>query len=473
MQKFLSKFSVAFHLALLSVAPLFVYDRFGSDCTATVLLWLSLICGVVMFLEPSRRKGETLSVSRRRVFSSVSKDPVFWIFLVVTLIAAVRCVNDGVALAFDAEEMKWSISGPGIGYLPGSVAGTGYLPFSVSVASMVVILGCSHALGRAARIQYLVFSCIFAAVIAIVKLAALASGESWAVAAGNAALTDSSYSGTGFGVFMLAGTAAFAGIFELRWNRLLLLLSISIGSCMAGLFVFSPMHVLLLFVVGLLLAVIFSVFYAGRYCDKSIVFRLLSGIVMALFIPVICVLWMSSNEIVASRVAPFAAIENFRLFPENYWRVRDVCSSVAMKVWNKEHWLGGGLGSFALDIQFYATPAERIVLKEGHRTAVNGWLQILAESGLVGMLSILLAACGVLFSFCRRLISSIGIVCYYPAPVLGTVCALTVCAQGFFDVTFFRPEAVIPLAGIFSIGSGSFISAANNRTDVKNILNNG
>jgi hypothetical protein len=472
-QKFLSKFSVAFHLALLSVAPLFVYDKFGSESTAVVLLWLSLISSIFILVEPSRRKGETLSVSRRRVLQAILKDPVFWVFLVVASIAAIRYFNDGVALAFNAEDMKWHISSPAVEYLPGSVTGAGLLPFSIVVAAMVVALGCSHALGRAARIHYLVFSCVLAAIVAIVKLASLAQGDSWAVAAANATLLQSSYSGTGFGIFMLAGVSAFIGIFELRWNVLLLFLAIGIGTCMTGLFVFSPIHVLLLFVIAFLIMVICSVTYAGRYCDRSIVFKFLSGIVMAFFIPVISVLWMSSNEIVTSRIAPFADLENFKLFPEKYWKVREICSSIALKVWNKEHWLGTGIGSFAIDIPFHAKPVDWIVLKEGYNTAINGWWQILAECGLIGILSILLVFGGMLFSFLRRFILSLGIISYYPAAALGIISSTVVLSQGFFDLTFLRPEVIVPIVALFSIGTGSFISASNNRTDVKNASDNG
>jgi hypothetical protein len=272
---------------------------------------------------------------------------------------------------------------------------------------------------------------------------------------------------------MLAGVSAFIGIFELRWNVLLLFLAIGIGTCMTGLFVFSPIHVLLLFVIAFLIMVICSVTYAGRYCDRSIVFKFLSGIVMAFFIPVISVLWMSSNEIVTSRIAPFADLENFKLFPEKYWKVREICSSIALKVWNKEHWLGTGIGSFAIDIPFHAKPVDWIVLKEGYNTAINGWWQILAECGLIGILSILLVFGGMLFSFLRRFILSLGIISYYPAAALGIISSTVVLSQGFFDLTFLRPEVIVPIVALFSIGTGSFISASNNRTDVKNASDNG
>jgi O-antigen ligase len=161
------------------------------------------------------------------------------------------------------------------------------------------------------------------------------------------------------------------------------------------------------------------------------------------------------------------------LFPEKYWKVREICSSIALKVWNKEHWLGTGIGSFAIDIPFHAKPVDWIVLKEGYNTAINGWWQILAECGLIGILSILLVFGGMLFSFLRRFILSLGIISYYPAAALGIISSTVVLSQGFFDLTFLRPEVIVPIVALFSIGTGSFISASNNRTDVKNASDNG
>ena len=90
MQKAISKYGLAAHLALLAVAPLFLFPFCGAVWTARVLLWLSFLAFVWTLVEPSRRQGEMLHDARFRVFLSVFRDPLFWFSLFLSLVAFVR-----------------------------------------------------------------------------------------------------------------------------------------------------------------------------------------------------------------------------------------------------------------------------------------------------------------------------------------------------------------------------------------------
>ena len=90
MQKFISKYALAAHLALLAVAPLFLSPLVGEGTVATVLLWLSPLAAAWVLLEPSRRADEMLHDARVRVASLIASDPLFW-FLLLAVVLAYAC----------------------------------------------------------------------------------------------------------------------------------------------------------------------------------------------------------------------------------------------------------------------------------------------------------------------------------------------------------------------------------------------
>ena len=102
MQKFIAKFGCAAHLAVLTVAPLFLFPFVEREMLAVVMLWLSLPAALWAILEPSVRGGEHLHNARRRVLRGMLRDPLLWALLVVVVITGVRAVNVGIALAYDA-----------------------------------------------------------------------------------------------------------------------------------------------------------------------------------------------------------------------------------------------------------------------------------------------------------------------------------------------------------------------------------
>ena len=101
MQKAIAKYGLAAHLALVAVAPLFLFPFFGDVVVAKVLLWLALPAACWVLLEPSVRRGEMPHDARRRVFRAIVRDPLFWTFLAVLVVTGLRALNTGVALEYD------------------------------------------------------------------------------------------------------------------------------------------------------------------------------------------------------------------------------------------------------------------------------------------------------------------------------------------------------------------------------------
>jgi hypothetical protein len=152
-QKFISKYALAAHLALAAVAPLPLM-RFFEASAATAMLWITGFAFVWMLLSPSVFSGERINEARRRLVRSMFSDPLIWVMVLLVLTSGVRALNGGIKMAYDAETMVWSISPAAFPLLPGTVDGCGYLPFATSVLAAVLIAGCRHALGKAARMAF-------------------------------------------------------------------------------------------------------------------------------------------------------------------------------------------------------------------------------------------------------------------------------------------------------------------------------
>ena len=169
-QRFIAKYGLAAHLALLAVAPLFLFPFFADGIVTETLLWLSLVSALWMVFEPSMRAGESLSDSRHRVARAILRDPLFWILLVMVAFSGFRALNTGIALSYNAETSAWYVSDQAFPLLPGSVKGSGGLSFSATVAFSVLLQAGRHSLGRAARQFFLLVSSSLAGLAAVICL---------------------------------------------------------------------------------------------------------------------------------------------------------------------------------------------------------------------------------------------------------------------------------------------------------------
>ena len=458
MQNFISKYALAAHIAFLAASPLFLFPWFGETEIASVMLWLSFICAAWYFLEPSRRNEEMMHDARNRVVRSLLKDPLFWAFVVLAALGALRIFNDGVALTYDVAVGKWSLNDVTVSFVPSCVRGGGRLEFAMIVALATVTETCRHALGKSARTSFLSFLSVFAGIAAIVAAAACFFGWGKAPLMAECQLSTSSYVGAAFGICLLAGMAALVGAFEKGWSNFLLLYSFAIGACATGLYFFAPVYVILIYVIALVVMFVFVVSYAGIVCDRTVAFKTVAAVIMAAIVPAICCMWLTPKTVEAARLAPFTD-ENFALLSQNYWKTREICSAVAAKVWNASPWLGSGLGSFGLDANFNAAPGDWAVLPPAQSCAVNGWWHLLAERGLVGAISCAIILVMLVVTFVSRIVKSSLGHSFLPAGVLSLLVFAAVAVQTFFDVSVFRADVALSLFAVLSVGASSFVRA--------------
>ena len=218
MHKAISKYGLAAHLALLAVAPLFLYPFCGDVWTARAVIWLSLIAAAWTVLEPSRRADETLHDARFRVASSIALDPLFWFSIVLVLIAAVRWLNGGIGMVYDAEKSVWSLSEARIPFLPGATDDSGYLPFAAVVGVAVLIQAGRHALGKSARVCFLFVAALLSGLAAVVAGLACVFENPVALRYATCSTVDATYPGVAFGLCFMGSMVAIAGAFE-AWKE--------------------------------------------------------------------------------------------------------------------------------------------------------------------------------------------------------------------------------------------------------------
>jgi hypothetical protein len=437
-QKFLSKYALAAHLALLAVAPLLLFPFFGPSETAVVLIWMSLMTAFWLFLEPSRRVNEYLYNARRRVFKSVFADPLFWIFFLFVVIAVIRWLNAGISLVFDlsGDNWNWVVTAPKIPWLPGSSGDAGFFALATLIAVMTSVLTCRHALGKSARTMVVFLSSFFAAIAALVAILRLGASVAY----------DGSFAGSAFGIFFLASIAALAGMFEAGWNRAFLLFSFAVGGTFVGLWYFAPKFIVAFYsVAGVVLALI-AALYVAVTKGISAFFKFVVALIIAAAIPLAMIKIYAPPELVEAK----SAILTFNLFSADYYETRKMYGDVAAGVWRDGNiWHGAGIGYLPLFIE--KTMAESAWVS----SVPHGWWQLLAERGFIGLGMFVLPFAVLLFLLVRRLIAYGITHIFWPFLLLGVSAVSVVVCEGFYDVSFTRAEVLVPSALLFTLSLGS------------------
>jgi len=452
-QKLIAKYGTAVHLALLAVAPLFLFPFFSDSETATVLLWLSLPAFSWAILSPSLRSGEALHNARQRVMKSVRSDPLFWTSLGLVLLTGVRALNGGISLVYDAEVAKWSLSKPVLEILPGSVEGAGRLPFSVMVAVTALLLGCRHSLGPSARMAFLMLSSTFAGMAAVLSILVGANGCEVIRSAITCSEVSSFYVGVAYYLHLLGGTVALLAAFERKWNWMMPLFGLAIGGTAAAGYLFSPVIVTVVFASAEVLLLLYVVIFAMKTLAASGEFKLLVVSGLSLVLGGLLVMTLEP-DVTMSRVALIKAME---FLPDSFVSVRKALSDVALRSWLSNLWLGTGLGSFPYAFRFYAETTDWQLVRAGAQSVPNGWWFLLAERGIVGAMIIGLPVGFLVFTYLRRMIGWISWRTYcHPACCLGPLVLAALAVSGMYGCALFRADVMIVAVALLAVSANSF-----------------
>ena len=455
MQKLIAKYGLAAHLAILAVAPLFLFPFCATGTVAWVLVWLSLPVALWTVLEPSLRGGEHLHDARRRVVKAVFRDPLFWASLVLVVFTGFRALNSGISLSYNAEASVWLISSPTFPILPGVVGSAGDLSFAVALACVVLLQACRHSLGRSARMAFLLLASFLSGLAAIIALVSLHEGAAGALALlpsdGGAAR---SFIALAFGLHLIGGLVALIAIAEYRWRFSFFLLLPAIGGNAAGLFAFAPTYLSAAFAVAGILMLAYALVFSFRAFPSSDGFKLMVIGGIALVLGGLLVAAILPKTVMDERLTSFT---NRAFFPERFWEIRGVLSAVAFKSWISHIWIGTGIDSFPMDFRFAAQDADWAALPRGATAVANGWWHLLVERGLVGAVFFVLPFGFLLFTYGRRLAGGVRARVFpHPACLIAPVALALFVATGFVDCSPLRAEALMAMCTYLAVSAAAF-----------------
>lgn len=439
---------------MLAVAPLFLCPFFGDGVIATVLLWLSLLTWPWMVFEPSKHVDEHVGEARRRVAKAMLHDPCFWALLVLVAFTAFRACNTGIAFRYDAEASSWYVSSAKFPILPGVVGAAGDLPFAASVAMFVLLQSCRHCLGRAARKVFLLTASSLSGLAAIVTLIAIHEGCASAFAQLlSADAICHSFSGFAFGLYLLVGMVALVAMSDYHAGTACLGLFSIAGNC-AGLFAFAPAYLAVALLAGSVLGLIYAATYGCVKLRGSSGFRMLA-IAFILIAAAGGLAYVTlPKEAMELTLAPYLEL---KFFPARFWEMREVLTAISIKSWLSNLWIGTGLGSFPFDVRFGAAEADWAVLPSDGSTLAYGWLLLLAERGIAGMVFFVLPLGFLLFTYGRRMVG--GIMqkeMPHPECVIAPVALAVFVAAGFYDCSPLRVEVVMALGALLAVSAAAF-----------------
>lgn len=428
--RIVTKYGLAAHLALLASLPVALTPFLGGDALAGTVLWLCAFSLIWLLMEPALHSGEGLTDARKRVLLALVKDPFTWLFMTAIVIAAIRWLNSGISLFYDAEQTLWLVKDRALENMPGGVDGTGYLPFAVTLGVALTVQGIRHGLGPKGRAWFsIAASTVVGAgglALTILALVGVEGFEKEALARYGAA----PYMGSVFAGWAFVQIAAAAQAETYKWGYARFPFWLGMGGNIGAIALFMPPIEALSILGAVLVFSLFSVVYVMRSVSKGAMARILVILVFSILVPVLSYMLAANERVIADKTAQLD-VESKKTMEAaaKAEAVEAVLDGIAQKVWLKSPWCGAGDGAYRLHLPFFATEEDWEHLPPTPGLPSNSYWALLSERGIVGA--------GVLATIVAFLLCTWGY-----RLVMGVIAL-----KGESDIDIF-PFAVSPLAWV-------------------------
>lgn len=467
LQKFLSKYGLAVHLALLAAAPLALMPFLDAASLASVVFWLSGLAAIWLLVEPSIRAGEHLSLARRRVRVEMVRDPFFWFLAVVVAYAFVRWLNSGIALRYDPEQVVWLVGKSKLGGGPASAGDAGLLPFAVCVALCVLAMGLRHGIGLMARVVFGLSGTLFAGLGGGCAVGLACAGvkpfSTWLTAG----FSDVPFWPSAFGVWLVIGLVSGVQAEARKWNVSRLPCLLGIAGCVSVLVFFAPPILAVTWILFSVLALSVSLVYLGRVNSVGAVARNLSLALFGFAVPVFLMMMFAPDEVRSVKVA---ALDPDVFFSEAYRQASEVLAKIGHRIWVAHPWFGVGIGAFGLHLPFLVEKADWALIPAQPAFANSGYWTILVERGIVGCM-LPVVGLGMLvvgyfvrlvgaFSYLRRQ-DDVDIFPFAVPPIawFAPLTALLLAVEAFFAPVFQNETLPLTVLAALSLSASAFPKA--------------
>ncbi len=405
--KFLSKYGLAVHLALLAALPLALTPFLSRPALATVVFWLCALAGVAFLVEPSRLAGEHLSQARARVRKACALDPLFWFLLIALAFAAVEWFNVGEGLRYDPEQAAWAVAAPALGGGPTSIAPAGRGLFATLLGAALVVLGIRHGLGLMARTLFGLVGAMVAGLGGFALAACACAGRAPFAGWMNAGFAQDPVWTSLFGVWLVIGLVSGVQAATRKWAAARVPFILGIGGNATALVFCAPPLAALAWGLLALVAFVFSLAALARLKAGGAVARTFAFAVFGCALAAFMVMTFMPE---AARAAKVEALDPAVAFPETHRAEAETLARVSRDMWRSNPWFGVGADAFGLQVPFFAEKADWEVLPAKPAFAPNGYWTLLAEQGIVGCLVVALGLGLLLVSYGARLVGALGVI---------------------------------------------------------------
>ena len=402
-QKFFSKYGLPVHLAMLAALPLALTPFLSAAWLGTVILWLSAFAAVWLFLEPSILAGEHLSSARARVRDRILHDPLFYFLLLAIAAATIRYWNTGIAMVYDSEQATWLIKAPPFPTFPASTEIAGFLPWTVAVALVVLLMGIRHGLGLGARLTFGVVGSLISGLGGIAAVVCACFGVTGFADLAAAGFDKGPFWSAIFGTWLLLGITSGISAETRKWKAARVPFCISVMGNFAGLLFFAPPIVAVCWSFVAVLTIFWSLLYLGRAGSMGAVARSLSLIVLGVALSGFLMVSFAPEAVASSKAKGF---DSAYVMTEAMRQNHEALSRIGRQMWMSHPWSGVGLGAYGLHVPFLAEKADWAVMAAKPTYAQNSYWTLLAERGIIGCLLLVVGFGMLLWNYGSRLVES-------------------------------------------------------------------
>ena len=388
-------------------------------------------------------------------------DPVFWTFVAIVVVVGFRALNAGIRVSFDYETAEWAIDASAVPFLPGSVDGAGFLPFAAALSTAIVVLGCRHALGKSARMMFLVMVSSFSGIAALVSLFLLGLGDEVVAAAVSTTPESLSGPGLGFALCLLCSASALFAAVARDWGKSVPFLVLAVAGNAAAVFVYPSSRDATAFALAYIALLVFAGLCAWKGLVGAKGCKLLVVVLFSMSIACAVVDISVPGDVLDGKLSAF--VPSDAEVREEGGDVRSALSGVAANVWSEHPWTGVGIGAFEFCPRFYATQEELEFLPVHVQAVPNCWWHILAERGIVGVVLLALPLAFLLFSYFSGAFRC-ACLCTLPDPAaaLAPLALSVVVFAAIYGTSMLRAEVLTVSGAILAISAKSFPKRGSN-----------
>ncbi len=396
-QRFLTKYGLAFHVACVCLFPI-VYLSQPRAFNDVPLLWLSLLVAEMLICLPSVRRNETLADARVRVCRALFWDPFFYVGVGIVSVAVVRLYNSGCELVYMPDADIWQMSLPPVAWAPFSVERSSAIAhLSLMVACVVVGLALRTALGKASKRWLLQTLSCASGLVAIWAIVAVSwkGGTPSGLPMGAVVAAR----GTLFGFWLLLGVGLLTDAMARGQRGKRALFFFGIAGNLAGMLFFAQVVMVAIFSLLSLLLVVYGIIYLRPLVPRGEQFKLFLGYLLLVAIAVATVAFVVPDNPLSGRVKEALAADGGW---ESWIAARKLRVSAALKIWQDHPWSGVGPNGFYHYVGLSVETKDWSGIKADRACVYQDWLQYLCETGVLGVMFYLAAAVILLVPLCYR-----------------------------------------------------------------------